>query len=62
MRRLSVVGLWLLLFIAVAARADELLQPEDLVYLGAFRLPPGEGEQQWNYGGWGSRGSACLAC
>jgi hypothetical protein len=28
-----------------------LLHPDDLVYLGAFRLPPGQAESAWDWGG-----------
>lgn len=33
------------------ARTDRRLQPGDLVYQGAFRLPDGENERNWEWGG-----------
>ncbi len=52
---LSAITLLILLAICLAgnpriARAG-LIQPSDLVYLGAFRLPEGSGGTDWTYGG-----------
>jgi hypothetical protein len=35
----------------LAVESSELLYPEDLDYLGAFRLPPGEDVSGWGWGG-----------
>jgi len=49
MKQLTVI----LLFAAVPA-FSQLIQPNDLEYLGAFRLPEGSGGSDWNYSGCGS--------
>jgi hypothetical protein len=35
-----------------AATVGQLIQPTDLKYLGAFRLPEGSGESNWEYSGY----------
>jgi len=34
------------------AVSTELIQPEDLVYMGAFRLPEGSNDSSWEYSGY----------
>jgi len=36
------------------SRTSNLIQPEDLTYMGAFRLPYGEGNASWAWGGSGA--------
>jgi|GEM_PF-5535116 hypothetical protein len=31
---------------------EKLIQPDDLVYMGAFRLPEASGESNWEYSGY----------
>ncbi len=56
-RQMLAEGLACLLALGVLAFAtpcpagDARIQPEDLEYLGAFRLPQGSGERDWTYSG-----------
>lgn len=52
MRQLLVASLLLFLAASTLPSSAQLIQPEDLEYRGAFRLPEGSNGSDWNYSGY----------